>query len=110
MTGCPLGDLDPLINEAMAEWQVPGLAVAVVVEDEPVLVRAYGQRDVEAGLPATVDTQFALCSITKTFTAADWAKPVRAPAFNTPISASWSPAWSPSGSPASRGGISPATG
>src|SRR2546423_7482953 len=88
MTGSPLVDLDPLINEAMAEWQIPGLAVAVVVGDEPVLLRAYGQRDVEAGLPATVDTQFALCSITKTFTAAglgmlvdegrlDWAKPVR---------------------------------
>jgi CubicO group peptidase (beta-lactamase class C family) len=70
MTSAALGDLDPLINEAMEEWQVPGLALAVVLDGEPALLKAYGQRDVEAGLPVTVDTQFILCSITKSFTAA----------------------------------------
>ena len=88
MTRAGLGDLDPLIDEAMAEWQVPGLALCVVRDGEPDLVRVYGQRDVEAGLPVTIDTQFTLCSITKSFTAAglgmlvderrlDWTKPVR---------------------------------
>src|SRR5262245_23935729 len=83
-----LGDLTPLVEEAMEEWQVPGLAIAVVQADEPILLRAYGRRDVEADLPVTLDTQFALCSITKSFTAAglgmlvderrlDWVKPVR---------------------------------
>jgi CubicO group peptidase (beta-lactamase class C family) len=88
MNGAALNDLDLLIDEAMQEWQVPGLALAVVVDGEPTLVKVYGQRDVEAGLPVTVDTQFLLCSITKSFTAAglamlvderrlDWTKPVR---------------------------------
>ncbi len=88
MTSTSLGDLDPLVEEAMAEWQVPGLAIAVVLEGEPILLKAYGRRDVEADLLVTTDTQFALCSITKTFTAAglgmlvdegrlDWTKPVR---------------------------------
>lgn len=83
-----LGDLTPLIEEAMEEWQIPGLAIAVVQGDEPVLLAAYGRRDVEADLPVTVDTQFTLCSITKSFTAAglgmlvderrlDWERPVR---------------------------------
>jgi CubicO group peptidase (beta-lactamase class C family) len=83
-----LDDLDSLIQEAMAEWQVPGLAIAVVQHDEPVLVKAFGQRDVEADLPVTTDTQFTLCSVTKSFTATglamladerrlDWMKPVR---------------------------------
>jgi hypothetical protein len=27
MTGAALGNLDPLIDEAMEEWQVPGLAL-----------------------------------------------------------------------------------
>lgn len=83
-----LHDLDPLVEEAMAEWQVPGLAIAVVREKEPILLKAYGKRDVEADLPLTTDTQFVLCSITKSFTAAglgmlvdegrlDWTKPVR---------------------------------
>src|SRR5690348_5954799 len=83
------GDLTPLIEEAMEEWQIPGLGIAVVREEGPILLRAYGRRDVEADLPVTIDTQFALCSTTKSFTAAglgmlvderrlDWAKPVRA--------------------------------
>jgi CubicO group peptidase (beta-lactamase class C family) len=88
MISAALGDLDPLIDEAMQEWQVPGIAVAVVVDDEPSVLKVYGKRDLEAGLPVTINTQFALCSITKTFTAAglgmlvderrlDWTKPVR---------------------------------
>jgi CubicO group peptidase (beta-lactamase class C family) len=81
-------NLDTLVREAMEEWQVPGLALAVTRDGEPDWVKAYGLRDVEAGLPVTVDTQFILCSVTKSFTALglamlvdegrlDWAKPVR---------------------------------
>ena len=80
--------LDALVDEAMAEWKVPGAAIAVVQNGEATLLRAYGQRDVEAGLPTTTNTQFTICSITKTFTATglamlvdegrlDWTKPVR---------------------------------
>ena len=53
----------------MDEWKTPGLAVAVVQNGEAALVKAYGLRDVEAGLPVTTDTQFTICSITKSFTA-----------------------------------------
>ncbi|MBV8132310.1 MAG: serine hydrolase, partial [Alphaproteobacteria bacterium] len=41
-------ELEGLITEAMDEWKVPGLAVAVVQNGEVALVRAYGLRDVEA--------------------------------------------------------------
>jgi len=55
---------------------------------EAALVRAYGLRDVEAGLKVTTDTQFLIGSVTKSFTATglallvgerrvDWKKPVR---------------------------------
>jgi len=54
----------------MAEWQVPGLGIAILVGDETALIKAYGLRDVEAGLPTTLQTQFAICSLTKSFTAA----------------------------------------
>src|SRR5215472_6165543 len=81
-------ELERLITEAMDEWKIPGLAVAVVQNGEVALVRAYGLRDVEAGLKVTTDTQFLICSITKSFTATglallvderrlDWKKPVR---------------------------------
>jgi CubicO group peptidase (beta-lactamase class C family) len=81
-------NLDALVREAMDEWQVPGLALAVTRDGEGDWVKAYGLRDVEAGLPVTEDTQFILCSVTKSFTALglamlvdegrlDWEKPVR---------------------------------
>jgi CubicO group peptidase (beta-lactamase class C family) len=81
-------DLDALVADTMAEWRIPGLAVAVVQNGEIALLKAYGQRDIEADLPVTTDTQFLICSITKTFTATglallvdegrlDWTKPVR---------------------------------
>jgi CubicO group peptidase (beta-lactamase class C family) len=80
--------LELLITEAMDEWKIPGLAVAVVQNGELALLKAYGLRDVEAGLKTTTDTHFLICSITKSFTATglallvderrlDWKKPVR---------------------------------
>jgi CubicO group peptidase (beta-lactamase class C family) len=81
-------ELDRLAVDAMADWKVPGAALAVVQDGKVVLTRAYGQRDVEANLPVTPATQFAICSITKSFTATavallhnegrlDWSRPVR---------------------------------
>jgi CubicO group peptidase (beta-lactamase class C family) len=81
-------ELDRLAVDAMADWQVPGAAIAVVRDGKVALVKAYGQRNVEANLPVTISTQFLICSITKSFTATamallhgegqlDWTKPVR---------------------------------
>src|ERR1700720_899632 len=80
--------LELLITEAMDEWKIPGLATTVVQNGEVALVRAYGLRDVEAGLKVTTDTQFLIGSVTKSFTSTglallmderriDWKKPVR---------------------------------
>src|SRR5215472_14074662 len=81
-------DLDCLAADVMSDWKVPGAALSVVQDGKVVLVRAYGQRDVEANLPMTPATQFAICSITKSFTATalallhhegrlDWSQPIR---------------------------------
>lgn len=60
---------DRTVRDAMAVWQVPGLAVAVVRRGAGVTVRVYGQRDVERNLPVTPRTLFATGSITKSLTA-----------------------------------------
>jgi CubicO group peptidase (beta-lactamase class C family) len=81
-------ELDRLAVDVMADWKVPGAALAVVQDGKVTLAKGYGQRDVEANLPVTMATQFAICSVTKSFTATgvallhnegrlDWAKPVR---------------------------------
>jgi CubicO group peptidase (beta-lactamase class C family) len=83
-----VSDLDRLAAEVMADWKVPGAALAVVQDGKVALTRAYGLRDVEADLAVTPKTQFVICSITKSFTATaiallhhegrlDWTKPVR---------------------------------
>ena len=61
-------EFERLITEAMDEWKIPGLAIAVVQNGDVPLVRAYGLRDVEAGLKVTTDTQFLIGSVTKSFT------------------------------------------
>jgi CubicO group peptidase (beta-lactamase class C family) len=66
----PLDGLDAYIEAGMAEWQIPGLAIAVVKDDEVVFARGYGVR--ELGRPERVDehTLFGVASTTKAMTAA----------------------------------------
>jgi len=61
--------LDDDIAAVMAEWKVPGLAIAVVRDGKVILLKGYGRRDVEADQPVTPDTLFAIGSTTKAFTA-----------------------------------------
>jgi CubicO group peptidase (beta-lactamase class C family) len=81
-------------RKTMADWKVPGLAVAIVKNGEVVLLEGYGVRDVAGQAPVTPDTLFAIGSATKAFTATAlallvddgklaWDKPVREalPAF-----------------------------
>lgn len=62
--------LDAYIERAIAEWQVPGLAIAIVRNDSVVHARGYGVR--KLGEPARIDerTMFAAASTTKAFTSA----------------------------------------
>ncbi len=59
-----------VIDAALADWKVPGLSLAVVVDGQVVLAEGYGLRDVEGRKPVTSRTLFAIGSATKAFTAA----------------------------------------
>ena len=52
------------------QGQVPGASVLVLRDGQPLLRRGYGQADLEAGTPASADTNYRLASVTKQFTAA----------------------------------------
>lgn len=64
-----LDGLDEDIERAMADWRVPGLAIAIVRGDEPVYLRGFGVRT-PGGEPVDEHTLFGIASITKSFTAA----------------------------------------
>ena len=60
------------IDAIMSDYDgnVPGAAVLVLRDGEPVVRRGYGLADVEAGTPVTPETNFRLASVSKAFTAA----------------------------------------
>ncbi len=59
---------DALMDSIRVQWNVPGMAVAVVSKGKVIHMAGYGLRDVAAKLPVTTDTKFAIASISKSFT------------------------------------------
>ncbi len=66
----PLSGLDQYVRDAMRLWEVPGLALAVVVEDSVVFSQGFGVREIGRPEPVDEHTLFANASTTKAFTAA----------------------------------------
>jgi CubicO group peptidase (beta-lactamase class C family) len=64
MPALDLSDLDSLVEEAMEQWRVPGLTIAVLHGNEVIKPQAYDTRDIENRLPVTADTQLLICSLT----------------------------------------------
>jgi CubicO group peptidase (beta-lactamase class C family) len=60
--------LDDYIARLMPEYDIPGLGLAVVRDGKIAYTRGYGVRDTTTGTPVTPDTQFAIASVTKSFT------------------------------------------
>jgi len=83
-----LQGFDAFATDIMAEWKVPGLAIAVVQDGRIVYARGFGYRDLDKKLPVTPHTIFGIGSCSKAFTATamgilvdegklEWDKPVR---------------------------------
>ncbi len=65
-----LRGLDDYIERGMRQWEVPGVAVAVVEGDSVVFARGFGVRELGRPEPVDARTIFAIGSATKAFTAA----------------------------------------
>ena len=65
----PAADLDAYVPRAMQQWEVPGLALAVVKDDSVVYLRGFGVRTLGRPEPVDPHTLFASASTTKAFTA-----------------------------------------
>ena len=66
----PASALTAYVTTALANWTLPGAAVAVVRNDSIVYERGFGVRELGKGAPVTPATVFAIGSTTKAFTAA----------------------------------------
>lgn len=62
--------VESAIGEVLVDWQVPGMAVAVVRHGEVVLATGLGVRKLGTSEPVTPHTLFSIGSCTKAFTAA----------------------------------------
>lgn len=65
-----LEDFDAYVEGVRKQFDVPGIAVAIVKDGEIVLERGYGVREVGKAAKVDAHTMFAIASNTKAFTAA----------------------------------------
>lgn len=65
-----LAGLDAYIEAALDEWGIPGMAVAVIRDDQVVYARGFGERALGNGQPVDEHTLFAIASTTKAMTVA----------------------------------------
>jgi len=69
-TSAPLAGLDAYITRAIHDWEVPGLAIAIVKDDSVVYAKGFGVRELGRAEPVDEHTVFLAASTTKGFTVA----------------------------------------
>jgi CubicO group peptidase (beta-lactamase class C family) len=83
-----LADLDPYVERCLKDWHIPGLAVAVLQDNEMIYAKGFGLCELGRGEAVTDHTRFYIGSCTKSFTTAAigllveegtlaWDRPVR---------------------------------
>ena len=60
--------IDKYIQQAIENWQIPGIAVCIIKDGEILLQKGYGVRDWETKNKVDEQTIFPIASVTKTFT------------------------------------------
>ena len=65
-----LAGFDEYALKAMKDWEVPGMAIAVVKDEKIVFAKGYGVKKIGEAAPVDDRTIFAIGSSSKAFTAA----------------------------------------
>ena len=66
----PLAGFEEYAEKARRDWEVPGMAVAIVKDDKIVFAKGFGVRKIGENVPVDEKTLFAIGSSSKAFTAA----------------------------------------
>jgi CubicO group peptidase (beta-lactamase class C family) len=64
-----LEGFDQIIEKALIDYQIPGLAIGIMVDGHLVYSKGFGMRDLEKKWPVTPNTLFPIGSCSKAFTA-----------------------------------------
>lgn len=64
-----MSSVDEVVRQLMDEWNVPGMAVAIVKHDRLVFARGYGYADQNQGTLVQPDSLFRIASVSKPVTA-----------------------------------------
>jgi len=73
-----INHLDSYYEKALKEWNIPGMAIAIVSDNEILFEKGYGYANIENKLKVDEHTLFAVASNSKAFTASAIAKLVDA--------------------------------
>jgi CubicO group peptidase (beta-lactamase class C family) len=60
--------LDAYIKQGLKDWNLPGLAIAIVKDGKIVIMKGYGVRDIKTNEPVDENTLFMIASNSKLFT------------------------------------------
>ncbi|HET7896171.1 MAG TPA: serine hydrolase domain-containing protein, partial [Flavisolibacter sp.] len=60
--------LDSYIQQGLKDWNIPGLAIAIVKDGKVVVMKGYGVRDLDTKQPVDENTLFMIASNSKLFT------------------------------------------
>ena len=62
-------ELEGVLHEIMTRWNIPGLAVGIVKDNEIVYAKGFGVQSLETRAPVTLDSVFCVQSVSKCFVA-----------------------------------------
>lgn len=68
--GAKISEIDTYAQKVQADWNIPGLAIAVVKDDKVIFQKGYGVREINKVEKIDENTLFAIASNSKAFTTA----------------------------------------
>jgi len=68
-----LKELSEYYNQSLQDWEVPGMAIAIVKDGETIFAEGFGVKNIDTQEPVDSKTMFPIASNTKAFTAASLA-------------------------------------
>lgn len=63
-------DFDQMVEKGMRDWQIPGLAIAIVKDGKVFYARGFGEKKLGGGEKVDENTLFGIASVSKNITAA----------------------------------------